>query len=166
MGWFTTTKKQSNVTKSGADNEKNNEQTSQTPQPLRTGVNEPEAVLSSASSTVPPSSHLLRAFAIQVPDNDSPLYYSSFDSGTRSTASAAVRDIKCEVLASWLHAKAEEKMWTAGNPGEGVFVKKTKGNYAVSPVETITDGTSLHQAIVMLNVRVRYIHLPVCQRRY
>jgi hypothetical protein len=90
--------------------------------------------------------------------NNTPLYYSSFDSGSRTTQSVAVRDIKCEVLANWLHAKAEEKMWISGTAGEGVFVKRTKGSYAHCPTDLETDDTGLYPAIIALNVRVCQIH--------
>ena len=63
-------------------------------------------------------------------------------------------DVKCEVMAQWLHSKQEEKIWTSGEPGEGVLVKKSKGSYAFSPPELIEDGSGLYQAVNALNVRV------------
>jgi hypothetical protein len=157
MGWFGNTKKKGKPSESIAENEKNNPQVPAAPTNSASGVNELNDILPVAlfeSSYDPTSSHLPREFATQVLGNDSPLHYSSFDSDSRSTASNLKRDIQCEVLAEWLHAKAEEKLWTAGKPGEGVFVKKTKGNYSVSPAELATDGTRLYQAINVLNVRV------------
>jgi hypothetical protein len=121
-------------------------------------MDEPGPPNSTAPSINSVSSQILHAFATPTLGHDSPLYYSSFDGGTRSIASAAVRDVKCDALATWLHQKAEEKVWTSGHPGEGVFVKKTKGNYAVSPAGVATDGTSLHQAITIMNVGVRCVH--------
>jgi hypothetical protein len=111
------------------------------------------------------ASQILRPWETPIPDLDSALYYSSFDSGTRSTRSTARRDVQCDALAVWLHTKAEEKLWTTGKPGEGVFVKKTKGHYAVSPADVATDGTTLHQAITIMNVRVRWLYqfFPGCQ---
>jgi hypothetical protein len=88
-------------------------------------------------------------------DNVAPIDYPSPNQGSRSTQSSAIRELKCEVLASWLLAKAEERMWIEGNPGEGVFVKKHKGSYAHSPDLREDDSTGLHQAINTLNVRVR-----------
>ena len=66
----------------------------------------------------------------------------------------AVRDIKAEILANWLHNKQEEKVWTYGSPGEGVFMKRAKGSYAFAPQEVYSDGTGLYQAVTELNVRV------------
>jgi hypothetical protein len=57
-------------------------------------------------------------------------------------------------MAQWLHSKQEEKIWTSGEPGEGVLVKKSKGNYAFSPPELFEDGSGLYQAVLALNVRV------------
>lgn len=69
-------------------------------------------------------------------------------------AGANFLDVKCEVMAQWLHSKQEENIWTSGEPGEGVLVKKTKGNYAFSPPELFEDGSGLYQAVLALNVRV------------
>jgi hypothetical protein len=65
-----------------------------------------------------------------------------------------LRDAKCDVMAQWLQSKQEEKIWTRGEPGEGVLVKKSKGEYAFSPPELLYDGSGLYQAIAGLNVRV------------
>jgi hypothetical protein len=90
---------------------------------------------------------------------DTPLTYSSFDSGSRSSMSDAARDIKCEVLANWLHAKAEARMWLSGQPEEGVFVKQSKGNYALSPTDLDIDSPDLFAAVTEMNVRVCGVHL-------
>lgn len=63
-------------------------------------------------------------------------------------------DVKCEVMAQWLHSKQEEKVWTSGEPGEGVLVKKQKGSYAYCPSELIEDGNGLYEAVAALNIRV------------
>jgi hypothetical protein len=64
------------------------------------------------------------------------------------------QDVKCDVMAQWLHSKQEEKIWTSGEAGEGVLVKKSKGTYAYSPAELLNDGTGLYDAVSKLNVRV------------
>ena len=63
-------------------------------------------------------------------------------------------DIRCDVMAEWLHTKQEEKIWTSGKPGEGVLVKKQKGSYAYSPSDLIEDGSGLYEAVTQLNARV------------
>ena len=63
-------------------------------------------------------------------------------------------DIRCGVMAEWLHKKQEENIWTSGKPGEGVLVKKQKGSYAYSPFDLIEDGSGLYEAVTQLNARV------------
>ena len=79
-------------------------------------------------------------------------------------------DVKCDVMAQWLHSKQEEKIWTRGEPGEGVLVKKSKGSYAFSPAELFEDGTGLYQAVAALNVRVcsklTVVSIAIVQKRY
>lgn len=79
-------------------------------------------------------------------------------SGTEVTSSSAssgtLQDIKCDILANWLHTKQEERIWTGDAAGEGVFVKKSKGNYACAPRDVVLDGSNLHQSICQMNVRV------------
>lgn len=65
-----------------------------------------------------------------------------------------VRDIKSEVMANWLHAKQEERIWTNGQEGEGVFLKKYKGNFVCCPTELQMDSSGVYQAISLLNARV------------
>ncbi|XP_014557272.1 hypothetical protein COCVIDRAFT_26122 [Bipolaris victoriae FI3] len=65
----------------------------------------------------------------------------------------AVRDLKAEILSNWLHTKQEERVWTFGGPGEGVFMKRAKGSYACAPHGVQNDGTGLYQAVTELNVR-------------
>ena len=83
-----------------------------------------------------------------IADSD-PTHDSSASSGTDP-----VRDVKAEILANWLHTKQEERVWTFGGAGEGVFMKKTKGSYACAPHGVQNDGTGLYQAVTELNVRV------------
>jgi hypothetical protein len=121
-------------------------------------MNEPNPPSAAVPLIDTTASQILSAWDTPILDLDSSLNESSFNSGTRSTLYSAKRDVQCDALAVWLHTKAEERVWTTGKPGEGVFVKKTKGLYAVSPADVATDGTALHQAITMMNVRVRWFH--------
>jgi hypothetical protein len=80
---------------------------------------------------------------------------SSFDTGSRSGESTQVRDLRCRVRAEALQDKQVRKGWTSGLPYEGVFIKKSKGNYECFPAELgIDDRSELYQAIAALNVRV------------
>jgi hypothetical protein len=137
MGWFRMAKTTSTGSDAVAAIEKRAEQ--------------PPSDILGQSLTRPRAHYALNSHA----GTNTPIYYSSFDSGSRSTQSEQVRDIKCDVLANWLHSKAEERLWTSGKTGQGVFVKKTKGSYACVPANLPADGTGLYPAIVTLNVRVR-----------
>lgn len=75
-----------------------------------------------------------------------------------------IRDLKAEILANWLHTKQEERVWTFGASGEGVFMKRAKGSYACAPQGVQNDGTGLYQAVVELNVRVRERIIVHCYR--
>jgi hypothetical protein len=101
----------------------------------------------------PLSSHAAAYLSNTNPDNVAPVEYPSPDQRSRSTQSSFPRGGKCDLLASWLLSKAEERMWIEGRPGQGVFVKKHKGIYAHSPDHS-NDNSGLHEAIIALNVRV------------
>lgn len=111
-------------------------------------------------------------FESEKSDSESSPYHFSIpsqsDIGWRSEGSHEIRDVKCDVLAHWLRAKQEEKMWTEKRPGEGVFVKRSKGNYSFAPVELINDGTHLYEAIAKMNVRVSLNspHFPQMSPKY
>lgn len=72
----------------------------------------------------------------------------------RNAGPDAVKDIKCEVMVNWLHSKQEERIWTTGEPGEGVVLKKAKGRYVCCPSELLYDSSQFYQMIARLNVRV------------
>lgn len=85
----------------------------------------------------------------------------SYPAGGSNEGPVTIQDAKCDVMAQWLQSKQEEKIWTRGEPGEGVLVKKSKGTYAFSPPELLYDGSSLYEAVAALNVRVR-LFIPYC----
>jgi hypothetical protein len=73
--------------------------------------------------------------------------------------------MKCEVLAHWLYAKAEARLWIHDDHGEGVFVKKSKSNYAHYPPDLANDETGICLAIAALNVPVSWALPCDIQRR-
>ncbi|CAN9155240.1 unnamed protein product [Alternaria alternata] len=77
----------------------------------------------------------------------------SINCSNSTVSSDAVRDVKAEILANWLHTKQEERVWTFGDAGEGVFMKKSKGSYSCAPFALQSDGTGLYEAVTELNVR-------------
>lgn len=78
----------------------------------------------------------------------------SINCSNSTVSSDAVRDVKAGILANWLHNKQEERVWTFGDTGEGVFMKKSKGSYSCAPYALQSDGTGLYEAVTELNVRV------------
>jgi hypothetical protein len=136
---------------------------SEEPPPLNPLAPKPKVNPSSASVTSrsrPASFTPLQLGGINSPSSssiaDSEPTHDSTVSGTD-----AVRDVKAEILSNWLHTKQEERVWTFGGPGEGVFMKRAKGSYACAPQGVQNDGTGLYQAVTELNVRVsKYILTP------
>lgn len=74
--------------------------------------------------------------------------------GSGSDNSTERRDRKRDVLVRWIQMKQEQKGWTEGKPGEGVFVKKSKDFYAFAPLDAFSDDSGLYQSILEMNVRV------------
>ncbi|KAF2790841.1 hypothetical protein K505DRAFT_409586 [Melanomma pulvis-pyrius CBS 109.77] len=72
----------------------------------------------------------------------------------RNASPSTIKDIKCEVMVNWLHSKQEERIWTTGEPGEGVVLKKSKGTYVYCPLELQHDNSQFYQMVAALNVRV------------
>lgn len=105
----------------------------------------------------PSTAHLPHESARSRAGSQLPIPLRSFDSHSATTAATAVRNIKCEVLANWLHAKCEEKLWSTGLDGEAVFVKKAKGSYARCPTETVHKDSGLYRAVVALNAQVWWL---------
>jgi hypothetical protein len=80
----------------------------------------------------------------------------------RNEPASTVKDIKCEVMVNWLHSKQEEKLWTVGEPGEGVVLKKSKGTYVCCPLDLKHEGNRFYEMVAALNVRVcLLLPLPV-----
>jgi hypothetical protein len=61
-------------------------------------------------------------------------------------------DVKCEVMAHWLHAKQEERRWTDGSSHEGVVLKRRRGEYVCVP--NGVSETAFELAIRCMGVRV------------
>ncbi|KAF1837671.1 hypothetical protein BDW02DRAFT_107269 [Decorospora gaudefroyi] len=146
------------------------------PKPLNPLAPKPKVNPSDASvgSGAPASFTPLQLRGSRTPSSNSS--HTGEPNRSSTTGSDAIRDIKAEILANWLHTKQEERVWTFGAPGEGVFMKKSKGSYACAPYEVLNDGTSLYRSVTELNVRcamtvntrvIKYIlertHLPYVQ---
>jgi hypothetical protein len=69
--------------------------------------------------------------------------------------SDGLSNLKSDVIVNWIHSKQEEKIWTTGQPGEGVVLKKAKGHYVCCPSSLRDDGSQFAQMVAHLNVCVR-----------
>jgi len=57
-------------------------------------------------------------------------------------------------MVNWLHAKQEEKLWTSGDSGEGVVLKRSRGMYTCAPADLMDEDRGLFDAVQRLNVKV------------
>ena len=83
----------------------------------------------------------------------------------RNAPRESILDIKADVMVNWLHQRQQEKIWTAGTPGEGVVLKKARDNFTCAP-ENLKTQSSFFNSVVTLNVKVRltdsvFLHLLI-----
>lgn len=122
--------------------------------------NPPAAIEESAQGRPPesagqPITSLSAHFEGASTTGGNPTRNSSLHSSSPSVRSEdAKRDDRCEKAANWLHERSEALSWSSDQPGEGVFVKRSKGRYAYSPADLSIDDTGLHDAVTALNVPV------------
>ncbi|PQE04687.1 glycosyltransferase family 2 protein [Rutstroemia sp. NJR-2017a BBW] len=75
------------------------------------------------------------------------------DGDFRNGPRESVLDIKSDVMVSYLHQQQLEKMWASGAAGEGVILKKSKGNYTCFPTQLENDPGGLFEAVKKMNVK-------------
>lgn len=107
------------------------------------------------SSPLPPSYDVLSNFSsVYNSGRNSPHPAGDFRNGTMKE----ITDIKCEMMAQWLHARQEENLWMTGDRDEGVVLKKMQGEYTCAPGELRDgaggEGMGFFEAVGSLNVRV------------
>ncbi|ESZ96506.1 hypothetical protein SBOR_3128 [Sclerotinia borealis F-4128] len=71
----------------------------------------------------------------------------------RNGLEANVKTFKAGVAVSWLHQQQMEKMWITGGPGEGIILKKAKGDFTCCPDSLKTDPSRIFDHIVAMNVK-------------
>jgi hypothetical protein len=76
------------------------------------------------------------------------------DGDFRNGPRESVMDIKADVMVSYLHQQQLERMWANGAPGEGVILKKSKGNFTCFPTQLETDPGGLFEAVKAMNIKV------------
>jgi hypothetical protein len=95
---------------------------------------------------------LSRATSVSASSKYDPSVWQSRD--LQSQFTDEINGIKCEVMASWLHSKQEEKLWTSGGEGEGVVLKRSRGIYTCAPSGLVDEEDGLFDAVRALNVKV------------
>ncbi|KAK6607980.1 hypothetical protein H4I96_04215 [Botrytis cinerea] len=65
----------------------------------------------------------------------------------------SVLTVRSDVVVSWLHQQQMEKLWAVGAPGEGVILKKGKGDFTCCPPSLRTEPSGIFDHIVAMNVR-------------
>jgi hypothetical protein len=79
----------------------------------------------------------------------------------RNGAFEEINEIKCDVMVNWLHGQQEERLWTNNESGEGVVLKKGRGQYTCSPPELMTEEAGFFKAVETLNVRVCFCRFAI-----
>ena len=72
----------------------------------------------------------------------------------RNLAGDEIAEIKCEVMANWLHTKQQELLWIGNGFDEGVVLKKSRQAFISCPRELSLIRGQLFDAVEKLNVRV------------
>lgn len=70
-----------------------------------------------------------------------------------------ILEIRVNMMATYIYQDMIEKMWAHKLPGEGVVIKKRRGEFVCCPKDLQSEKDGLFAAVKALNVRVR------CTRR-
>lgn len=74
----------------------------------------------------------------------------------RNQNKQSLLDIKSDVMVNWLHQSQLEKLWAHELPGEGVVLKKGKGDYCAAPEQLLQEEGGFFDMVAHLNVKVLY----------
>lgn len=72
----------------------------------------------------------------------------------RNAERQSVLDIKSDVMVNWLHQNQLERLYAFGLPGEGVVLKKAKGNYCAAPEQLLQEQGGFCEMVAQMNVKV------------
>jgi len=65
-----------------------------------------------------------------------------------------VLDTQATIMVSWLRQQQLEKLWSGGLPGEGVILKKGRGNFTCCPESLKDEAPQFYNQMASLNVQV------------
>lgn len=66
----------------------------------------------------------------------------------------ALLQLKSEMMVEYVWTQQRQKMWSVGRPGEGVVLKKARGEYVCAPQLLASRPNGLFEAVRAMNVRV------------
>lgn len=58
-----------------------------------------------------------------------------------------------DIMCNWLHHQQVEKMWSTNAEGEGVMLKRAKGDYTCCPEDLRSNPDGVFHAVLKLNVK-------------
>jgi hypothetical protein len=65
-----------------------------------------------------------------------------------------IKNMKTEVMAEWLYKQQRLKLWASSAPGEGVILKRSRGEYTCCPEDLRYVRRGLFEQIAAMNVAV------------
>ena len=67
-----------------------------------------------------------------------------------------MNNLKCDIMADYLHQQQQQRRWISNEADEGVVLKKSKHSYSCCPSTLANNDAGFMKAIEMLNVRVSF----------
>jgi hypothetical protein len=75
----------------------------------------------------------------------------------RHSSMGDLKDLKTDMMCSWLYQQQMERMWTTNGLEEGVFLRKARDDYKCAPEDLASKPGGIYDAVRRLNVKVRYL---------
>lgn len=115
------------------------------------------------SSSIPPDSTAqLNPFSsslgidsTEVAPSPKRFHYAGGDS--RNSSTPELRELKADMMCSWLHQQQLERMWSTNGLEEGVIIKKAKDEYKCAPEDLRSRPNGVFDAVKKLNVKVTLV---------
>lgn len=80
---------------------------------------------------------------------------SPHDTSLEDELTEQMNNLKCDIMADYLHQQQLQRRWMTTGVDEGVMLKKSKHSYACCPAELSQEEAGFYQMVKLLNVRVR-----------
>lgn len=111
-----------------------------------------------AESPLPSSSPMLSSSAPFRPTKlRTPLAFTDHHPG----AKVELSDLRVDVICNWLHQKQMQRMWSIGEPDEGVMVRKTRNVYSCCPAALADHPHGLYSAVKEMKAKVVRAQKPL-----